>query len=861
MLPRCDGVGSLREEESEAELGNGEQVGAFERSCDHSAELAVRRRVRGDDIDRTSHPLGADAMDECAHRVSAIDPRNRLFSSSDGASHEHFEWQSHHLERSAVTEHDPDPGAYYPGDDRFGFFGCTFPIDADAREEVVARRSGFVHDVVEWPISVVPDRRGTHEDTGRLRQGAQDLHQLLGGFHSAVHDDLLGLIREALAHRRCPREMHNGVCAHQLGLERIPGDGDGTGRKVSTVRPSCDTLDLMTRRQESGDEGASDEAGAAGYRNAQLFQSTRHEPQNSPLVPGRQFSGCRAVSHSRQGFARPCNAVSLRSGALDVTLRPFRASFGSMRSGLRIGRAGGATLAAALAVSACKKDERPDVLDNGIEQQADCADIPLDRLPTTGSSFDEERCEFVRTEDGTQPLMQRGRVTVPLGPGSTETIEIAVARVFTDSENPKPDPVVYLDGGPGGPSIASADWLYPLIREMAPDRDVIFVDQRGVGRSRPALNCTEDDEEIEDALTNCYTRLSGVTDLDEFDTVNNATDFDLIRQALGYEEWNLLGISYGTRLGLTIMRDHPDGVRAALIDSVVPLHRDILAEIGLNGYQAMLSVFAACEADLSCGRRYPDPMGQLLDLVPKLNENPVRVGGALLPGDYFLRFVFELLYSPFSIALVPRMIDDAANGDFEVFEALEESTSGGPPFSFGMHLSLHCAEEVPFTSREEYERFDAGVPVDFRPSLTGVDYVDWCEFWPVEVAPPEENEPVVSDIPTLVMAGEFDPVTPPSFAEAAHEYLTNSTYVLVRNDSHGASFSECGTRIARQFFERPGEPLEVSCANQVPGIDFLSTNPESYSRHFSSPPIDFATEKPSPAEVERIAEDLRRRLR
>lgn len=537
-----------------------------------------------------------------------------------------------------------------------------------------------------------------------------------------------------------------------------------------------------------------------------------------------------------------------------------------MRSGLSVGRVSWATVLLALSVSSCKKDERAPALDNEEgEVEVDCSRVPEERLPPTTSEFEERRCALVDIDTTTnryeRPLIQHGFVRVPLGPGSTESIEIAVARVFTDSGAPREDPIVYLDGGPGGPSIANADWLHPLIREMAPDRDVIFVDQRGVGRSRPSLNCPEDDETIEDALTNCYERLSSLTDLDEFDTVNNATDFDLIRQALGYEEWNLLGISYGTRLGLTIMRDYPEGVRAALLDSVVPLQRDILAEIGINGYNAIIDVFAACDADPSCRVRYPDPMGQLLDLVSSLNENPVKVGGALLPGDSFLRFVFELLYSPYSIAVVPKMIDDAAKGDFEVFEALEQATSGGPPFSFGMHLSLHCAEEVPFTTRAEYERLDAAMPAAFRPSLSGVDYVDWCEYWPVEAAPLTENEPVVSDVPSLVMAGEFDPVTPPSFAEAAHEYLTNSTYVMVRNDSHGASFSPCGLQVAREFFEQPGEPLDVSCSNLVPGIEFLSTNAPHASSTAASPSIEFALDDPSPEEVERIAEDLRRRRR
>ena len=516
----------------------------------------------------------------------------------------------------------------------------------------------------------------------------------------------------------------------------------------------------------------------------------------------------------------------------------------------------------ALSLSSCKKDERAPTLEGG---QVDCSEVPAERIPQASSAFEETGCEIVSidrmTTNYAPPLMQRGFVEVPLGPDSNETITIAVARIFTESENPVADPIVYLDGGPGGPSIANADWLHPLIRAMSPDRDVILVDQRGVGRSRPNLNCTEDDESVEDALTGCYDRLSGLTDLDEFNSVNNAHDFELIRQALGYETWNLLGISYGTRLGLTIMRDYPEGVRSALLDSVVPLHRDILAEIGINGYNSIVSTFAACSADPDCWVKYPDPMGQLLLLVENLNDSPEPVGGSLLSGDFFLRFVFELLYSPYSIAYIPRIIDDAAKGDFEVFEGLLQRTSGGPAFSFGMHLSLHCAEEVPFSTRLQYETFDAGVPEVFRGSLSGLDYINWCELWPVEAALAAENEPVVSDVPTLVVAGQYDPITPPSFAEAAHEYLTNSTYFMIANESHGASLSECGAELAREFFDDPGSEIDSSCLSAVPELEFLSTTGSGTSSAPAASRIRFITEKPSEEELDRIADDLKRRSR
>jgi pimeloyl-ACP methyl ester carboxylesterase len=518
----------------------------------------------------------------------------------------------------------------------------------------------------------------------------------------------------------------------------------------------------------------------------------------------------------------------------------------------------GGVLVCVLSLSCGKKERAPVHDGRDPERSVDCSRIPSDRLPETTEAFAEVGCNRLVVGH----ISQRGNVTVPLYPGSAETITIAVVRVFSSASEVKADPIVYLDGGPGGESIANMTWLHPAMEPAAPDRDIIFIDQRGIGRSRPNLQCTESQLDIGEALDACYERLSSTVDLDAFDSVNNAHDIDQVRQALGYEKWNLLGISYGTRLGLTVMRDYPEGVRSALLDSVVPLHRDILAEVGINGYSAMLAAFEACADDTVCNRKYPDPLGQLTQAVAALNEDPAVVGrGFLLEGDLLLRLVFQLLYSPSTIGYIPMLIDDVANEDYRLFEQIDEAVSSSGGISFGMHLSLHCAEEVPFSSREAFESFDAGVPEVFRASLTGVDYLDWCQHWPVEAAPAAENEPVVSAIPSLVIAGEFDPITPPAFAEAAFEHLENARYFMIRNESHGASLGGCGLQMARDFFDDPEGPINSSCLNSLPEIEFLSVQAPGARAAVDAADVSFATERPSKEEVDRAVDDLKRRLR
>ena len=515
-------------------------------------------------------------------------------------------------------------------------------------------------------------------------------------------------------------------------------------------------------------------------------------------------------------------------------------------------------------LGSCGSKERADVFEPGNASEEDKfsvqvipnPDVPHDRIPSALESFTEGPCKTLVPGFVTQC----GVVLVPESPGSDATIELAITRVFTDSANPLPEPVVYLDGGPGVGSLGNVEWLFEAFSKAAPDRDFIFVDQRGIGETRPKLSCSEGGS-VEKALTGCFERLSQKVDLNEYNSKNNATDFDLVREALGYEKWNLLGISYGTRLALTIMRDHPEGVRAVLIDAVVPLQVDVLGEVGKSGYRAFRETFAACTEDPDCASAYPDPESQLLTVVQALQDEPQALD-LFIDGEVFANFLFQLMYSPFGVEIVPLLIDQAANEDFEFFERLATATGEAEAtsqFSFAMHLSLQCKEEIPFSSAAEYDAFDAEVPQALRAVLTGNEYLEFCEYWAVDPADAIENEPVESDIPTLVIAGRFDPITPPAFAEAAAASLSNSQYVYIENESHGASGSPCASMMISQFFNAPGEDVSTACLSELSALDWEI---QSWRTDLNLPrarQIHMRTTEPSDSEIERLSEDLRRR--
>ncbi len=454
--------------------------------------------------------------------------------------------------------------------------------------------------------------------------------------------------------------------------------------------------------------------------------------------------------------------------------------------------------------------------------------VPRDRLPETSGSFVELRCGRDRAIPGV--VTQCGRVEVPVAPDSSETLELSVVRVFTDSTNPDPDPVIYLDGGPGVATLDSVEYMVDALRPMYPNRDLIFFDQRGVGRSEPELTCDESGT-IDEVLQSCFERWSARVDLNDYRTVNNAHDVRDIATAFGYQQVNLLGISYGTRLALTVMREHPEVVRSVVIDSVVPLQVDLFAETAVNGESALSTVFEACAADAACVEKYPDPFGKLLSLMEKLNDNPVPVGRFQIDGNQFVNIIFQMMYSAELIGYIPYFIEIVDAGETTQLESIFAYTSDESGFAFGMHLSLQCAEEIAFSSRSAFEERDALVAPPLREALSAAVYLDYCEYWPVEAAPPIENEPVESAIPTLVLAGRFDPITPPTFSLAAFDYLSTAQFFQLDSESHGASISDCGSDLVRTFTDNPRGIVEPSCVLNPPGLDFQSESARATTRN------------------------------
>jgi pimeloyl-ACP methyl ester carboxylesterase len=426
---------------------------------------------------------------------------------------------------------------------------------------------------------------------------------------------------------------------------------------------------------------------------------------------------------------------------------------------------------------------------------------------------------------------------------SSGIIRLHVAVYMTSALDRAPEPVVFLAGGPGGAALIDGEdfSLYPFLER----RDIVAFDQRGTGHSRPSLDCVEVDA-IDPlafgsalrhtlALGDCRQRLieDGVV-VQAYSSAESAADLADLRATLGIEAWDLYGVSYGTRLALTAMRDHPAGIRAVVLDAVYPPQVDLYADGAQNADRAFEAFFDACATDSACDAAHPRLRDTFYSAVASLDERPLTIASSVsddewsVDGLVLIEYLFDRLYLTHVIPSLPATLEDIAAGRTDAIRAyLEESKplpglAGDPnDLSDGMHYSIQCQEEIAFTSRSMYVTASRGLPerlVDaFDPGLAFAA----CDAWGVAPRPPIENEPVTSAIPTLVLAGGFDPITPPEWGSLAVASLVNGRTYRFPRAGHGVlAEDECARSIVAVFLDAPDRSIDAGCLTELRGPAF-----------------------------------------
>jgi pimeloyl-ACP methyl ester carboxylesterase len=436
------------------------------------------------------------------------------------------------------------------------------------------------------------------------------------------------------------------------------------------------------------------------------------------------------------------------------------------------------------------------------------------------------------------PGVECGYLSVPQNRAdpNSRKIKLAVVTRKTTSPDPKPDPVLYLAGGPGGtPMVHNFDnWQL--------DRDLILLGQRGTMKDDPFLACPEVDQFLVKAVgigaeNSAYSQQSAaavracrdriakdVIDVAAYYTTESVADVADLRSAMGIDQWNVYALSYGTDLALQVLRDRPEGIRSVVLDSVLPPPANIVESGWDWAAQSYAAIFDECAADPACSEAFPDARAEFTRMVNELSASPIRVtvdaGGT--PTDVVIDgyklasgVVVAAAQTPGELARIPAMIDKLATGDpTDVAQALTAVT---PPnvLSHGVMYSVLCRESVARTNPDKVLAVGKQALPDFPdavlklPAQVPTLFSD-CEQWSVPAAPSRVFEPAHSDVPTLLVSGSFDSATPPPLAEEAAQTLSNSRHYVFPGTGHEVALNtpeaaDCFLSVMRSFFDNPVE--------------------------------------------------------
>ena len=429
----------------------------------------------------------------------------------------------------------------------------------------------------------------------------------------------------------------------------------------------------------------------------------------------------------------------------------------------------------------------------------------------------------------------------PLDPANpdSEQIELFIAKLPATAIDPAKDAFTVINGGPGGSSVNMLVEYAPILRSFTRERDVIVLDQRGTGRSAP-LRCSSltDEPEVyeEDAVRaatqECLTQLEH--DPRFFTTSVAVEDLEAMRVALGYEQLSLYGVSYGTRVAQQYMRQYPHAARSVVIDGVVPAEEKLGGNVAINSQQTLDKVFARCAAESACAERFPNLSADFQRLSERLRQQPVPLqlqhpvtGLATdieLAYGHLAVWIRLALYAPETTALIPLIIDQAANGQnylpvaASALRMLHQLTTS---ITYGMHNAVVCTEDAPFYEEEELD-IDA-----LEASYLGRDMYDtlkiMCSQWPRGVLEERMKAPLRSDVPTLVLSGEYDPITPPAYGEAVMPGLSRAKHIVAPGQGHGTLPRGCIPRLVLDFVESADETaVDDSCTKYLGTYPFFT---------------------------------------
>jgi pimeloyl-ACP methyl ester carboxylesterase len=425
-----------------------------------------------------------------------------------------------------------------------------------------------------------------------------------------------------------------------------------------------------------------------------------------------------------------------------------------------------------------------------------------------------------------------------LDPAQPQGVQIDVhfAVLPALARNKKPDPVFFFAGGPGQSAIEIAATVGAMLGRFTNRRDIVLIDQRGVGKSAP-LVCDADDparplaeqfdlERQRAQQARCFEQLKALPygDLRFFTTTIAMADAEAVRAALGAETINLVGGSYGTRAVLEYLRQFPQRVRRAVIDGVAPPDMVLPASFSPDNQAALDALFAACEQDQGCAAREPqlaERWRALLAALPRTVTlaHPLtgRSESLELTRPMLLGMVRGPLYAPALAAALPAAIGEATRGRFEPLAGVATAFGGrrGTQMAAGMHFAVVCAEDFPRLARSPDKP-----GADFGGAFATL-YDEVCPALARGAVPEAFYTMPPAPAATLVLSGGLDPVTPPRHGERAAQALgAKAKHVVVPNAGHGVMGIGCMRDVLYRFVDAAADDealkVDAACVTAIP---------------------------------------------
>ena len=417
--------------------------------------------------------------------------------------------------------------------------------------------------------------------------------------------------------------------------------------------------------------------------------------------------------------------------------------------------------------------------------------------------------------------------------GKTIMLYIIVIPSINKTNSP---PIFMIEGGPGLSVTNGAAFYADKKNPYRQNNDVVLIDVRGTGKSNP-LHCPslQQKENLQQQLDEMYPAekvkacnelLSKENDLQQYNTTNVVQDLEEIRTWLGYEKIHIYGLSYGTRICLQYMRMYPQSLSSSVLWSPVPTYARMPLYHAKFAQQALEKTWNDCSSDSMCNKNYPNISNEFNSLMKRLKQKPADYifkdsdGTAehiTVSWDAFETKIRSLMYAPAGIHTIPFVVHEAWKNNLRPFIDLFPKENFFDDFlAEGFYLCVTCTEDVPFIKSSE-------ISLETRQTFMGSyriqQQLQACANWTKGTLPSIFLQPVTSNVPTLIISGSFDPVTPTAWAKEIAATLPNSTLVVIPYMSHlfdGLSNEECFDNIVADFITNGNyQKLKTGCVNEM----------------------------------------------